>query len=165
MIPVNVGVGGAWLRYKFETSSVQLWIFSAWLYFNSDIIIIFILRALKNVISEHCLRVYPKVSGLAAWSENCKWYSSLPLGAVVSLFCEFCSHNPLCCFSTSDYCCKRIFRHRIIPETFWYTLVRLSDCTFFNLSILGRVSFIKRDLQRKSWRLQGRLWLSLCLKA
>jgi hypothetical protein len=33
-------------------------------------------------------RVYPKVSGLAAWSENCKWYSSLPLGAAVSLFCE-----------------------------------------------------------------------------
>jgi hypothetical protein len=33
-------------------------------------------------------RVYPKVSGLAAWSENCKWYSSLPLGAVVSIFCE-----------------------------------------------------------------------------
>jgi hypothetical protein len=33
-------------------------------------------------------RVYPKVSGLAAWRENCKWYSSLPLGAVVSLFCE-----------------------------------------------------------------------------
>jgi hypothetical protein len=32
--------------------------------------------------------VYPKVSGLAAWSENCKWYSFLPLGAVVSLFCE-----------------------------------------------------------------------------
>jgi hypothetical protein len=34
------------------------------------------------------MRVYPKVSGLTAWSENCKWYSSLPLGAVVSLFCE-----------------------------------------------------------------------------
>jgi hypothetical protein len=28
-------------------------------------------------------RVYPKVSGLAAWSENCKWYSFLPLGAVL----------------------------------------------------------------------------------
>jgi hypothetical protein len=28
-------------------------------------------------------RVYPKVSGLAVWSENCKWYTSLPLGAVV----------------------------------------------------------------------------------
>jgi hypothetical protein len=32
-------------------------------------------------------RVYPKVSGLAACSENCKWYSFLPLGALVSL-CE-----------------------------------------------------------------------------
>jgi hypothetical protein len=28
-----------------------------------------------------------KVSGLAAWTENCKWNRSLPLGAVVSLFC------------------------------------------------------------------------------
>jgi hypothetical protein len=35
-----------------------------------------------------CRRVYPKVSRLAAWSENCKWHSSLPLSAVVSLFCE-----------------------------------------------------------------------------
>jgi hypothetical protein len=35
-----------------------------------------------------CTRMYPKVSGLAAWSENCKWYSSLPLSAVVSLFFE-----------------------------------------------------------------------------
>jgi hypothetical protein len=33
-------------------------------------------------------RVYPKVSGLAAWSENCKWYSSLPLDAVVLPFYE-----------------------------------------------------------------------------
>jgi hypothetical protein len=33
-------------------------------------------------------RVYPKVSGLGAWSENCKWYSSLPISAVVSLFSE-----------------------------------------------------------------------------
>jgi hypothetical protein len=30
-------------------------------------------------------RVYPKVSGLAAWSKNCKWYISVPLGAVMSL--------------------------------------------------------------------------------
>jgi hypothetical protein len=50
-------------------------------------------------------RVYPKVPGLAAWSENCKWYSSLPL---VQLYCyfvsqssEFCLHNPLCCSSMS----------------------------------------------------------------
>jgi len=33
------------------------------------------------------MRVYPKVPGLATWSENCKWYSSLPLDEVVSLFC------------------------------------------------------------------------------
>jgi hypothetical protein len=37
---------------------------------------------------------------------------------------EFCRHNPLCCFSTSVYCCKRIFRYRLSPETFGYTLVR-----------------------------------------
>jgi len=34
------------------------------------------------------MRVYPNVSGLVAWSKNCKWYNSLPLGAIVSLFCE-----------------------------------------------------------------------------
>jgi hypothetical protein len=33
-----------------------------------------------------CTRMYPEVSGLAAWSENYKWYSSVPLDAVVSLF-------------------------------------------------------------------------------
>jgi len=38
-------------------------------------------------LRRHYTRVCPKVSGLVAWSENCKWYSSLPLGAVVSLFC------------------------------------------------------------------------------
>jgi len=34
------------------------------------------------------MKVYPKVSGLIVWSENSKCYSSLPLSAVVSLFCE-----------------------------------------------------------------------------
>jgi len=33
-------------------------------------------------------RVYTKVFGLAAWCKNCIWYSSLPLGAGVQLFCE-----------------------------------------------------------------------------
>jgi hypothetical protein len=37
---------------------------------------------------QRIIRVYPIVFGLAAWSENFKWYSSLPLDAVVSLFCE-----------------------------------------------------------------------------
>jgi hypothetical protein len=39
-------------------------------------------------VTEQDMRVYPKVSGLAAWGENYKWYSSLSLGAVISLFCE-----------------------------------------------------------------------------
>jgi hypothetical protein len=40
----------------------------------------------------------------------------------VSQSSEFCRHNTLCCFSTSVYCCKRIFRHQLSPETFGYTL-------------------------------------------
>jgi hypothetical protein len=77
---------------------------------------------IRNLSLPACFtRVYPEVSGLAAWSENCKWYSSLPLGAVVSLFCEFCRHNPLCCFSKSVYCC--LFRYRLSPETYGYILV------------------------------------------
>jgi hypothetical protein len=44
-------------------------------------------REWRRLLSDY-MRAYPKVSGLAAWSENCKWYSSLPLGAVVSLFCD-----------------------------------------------------------------------------
>jgi hypothetical protein len=35
----------------------------------------------------------------------------------------FCRHNTLCCFSTCVYCCTRIFRYRLSPETFRYTLV------------------------------------------
>jgi hypothetical protein len=85
----------------------------------------------RNILGESSLeethghtRVYPKVSGLDAWSENCKWYSSLPLGAVVSQYSEFYRHNPLCCFPMSVYCCRYcLFRYRLSPETFGYTLV------------------------------------------
>jgi len=38
----------------------------------------------------------------------------------VSQSSEFCRHNPLCCFSAS-VCC--LFRYRLSPETFGYTLV------------------------------------------
>jgi hypothetical protein len=58
--------------------------------------------------------VYPKVSGLVTWSENCKWYSSLPLG-------EF--YRYLVGTETSNTKDKRIFRYRLSPETFGYTLV------------------------------------------
>jgi hypothetical protein len=68
-------------------------------------------------------RVKPKVSGLAAWNENCNWYSSLPLRNFVSRSSGFYRHNPLCCFSANVYCCKRIFRYRLSPETFGYSLL------------------------------------------
>jgi hypothetical protein len=74
-----------------------------------------------------CTSLYPKVSGLAAWSENCK---CTVLCHWVQLYCYFVSqssksgrHNPLSCFWTSVYCCKRIFRYRLSPETFGYSLV------------------------------------------
>jgi hypothetical protein len=40
----------------------------------------------------------------------------------VSQSSEFCRHSPLCCFSTSVYCCC-LFRYRLSPGTFGYTLV------------------------------------------
>jgi hypothetical protein len=43
----------------------------------------------------------------------------------VSQYSEFCRHNPLCCFSTSVYFCKRIFCYRLSLETFGYTLIAL----------------------------------------
>jgi hypothetical protein len=36
---------------------------------------------------------------------------------------EFCRHKPLCSFSTSIYCYCCLFRYRLSPETFGYTLV------------------------------------------
>jgi len=46
----------------------------------------------KHQLSRLCsakwdMRVYPKISELPAWSQDCTLYSFLPLGAVVSLFC------------------------------------------------------------------------------
>jgi hypothetical protein len=41
----------------------------------------------------------------------------------VSQSSEFCRHDSLCFFSTSVCCCTRIFRYRLSPETFGYTLV------------------------------------------
>jgi len=41
----------------------------------------------------------------------------------VSQSSEFCRHNPLCCFSTSNTKDKCAFRLLLSPETFGYTLV------------------------------------------
>jgi len=43
----------------------------------------------------------------------------------VSQSSEFCRYNPLRGFS-SACCCKRIFRYRLSPESFGYTLVSSS---------------------------------------
>jgi hypothetical protein len=56
----------------------------------------FKLRSMKRILLDFLavflcptgMRVYPKVSGLSAWIENYKWYSSLPPSGVVTLFCE-----------------------------------------------------------------------------
>jgi len=46
--------------------------------------VIYFLWNLKTLSHTHThTRMYLKVSGLAAWRDNCKWYSSLQLGAVV----------------------------------------------------------------------------------
>jgi hypothetical protein len=42
----------------------------------------------------------------------------------VSKSSQFCRHNTLCCFWTSNTKGKRIFRYRLSPETFEYTLVQ-----------------------------------------
>jgi hypothetical protein len=41
----------------------------------------------------------------------------------VSQSSEFCHRNTLCCFSTSVYFRKRMFRYRLSPKTFGYTLI------------------------------------------
>jgi hypothetical protein len=55
----------------------------------TSLLVEFQIRDLPNKNSDYSYtRVYPKFSVLATQNENCKWYSSLLLGAVVSLFCE-----------------------------------------------------------------------------
>jgi hypothetical protein len=76
-----------------------------------------------------CTRVYPKVSGLVAWSENCKWQISLSLGAVASLFCEpvwwVLPPQPLVLLLNE--CLFLLFISLwLSPETFGYTLVLVS---------------------------------------
>jgi hypothetical protein len=82
---------------------------------------------------------YPKVSGLAAWSENCKWYSSLSqlYRYFVSQSSEFCHHNPSCCFSTSNTKGKRIFYYdsvRKLLDTPSYLSTKLARPQVHHLS-------------------------------
>jgi hypothetical protein len=71
------------------------------------------------------IRVYPECTGLVSWSENWKWYISLPLVQlyryIVSQSSEFCCHDPLCCFSVSVL--LLFISLWLSPETFGFTLV------------------------------------------
>jgi hypothetical protein len=73
--------------------------------------------------------VYPKVSGLppgaitANGTALCHYVQLYRY--FVSQHSGFCTHNPLCCFSTSVYCCRSIFSYRLSPETFGYILLCL----------------------------------------
>jgi hypothetical protein len=46
-------------------------------------------HTMKTVLGEWRYTMeYPKLPGQSSWNENSEWYSSLPLGAVLSLSCE-----------------------------------------------------------------------------
>jgi hypothetical protein len=56
---------------------------------------------------------------LSATMCSCYHYS-------VSQSSKFCRHNPSCCFSTSVFCFKRIFRYRLSPENSGHTPRRMA---------------------------------------
>jgi hypothetical protein len=58
----------------------------------------------------------------------------------VSQSSEFCHHNPLCCFWTSVYCC--LFRYRLSPETFGYTLAHSYCCASSTDSLNELMEFL-----------------------
>jgi hypothetical protein len=56
---------------------------------------------------------------------------------------EFCRHNTSCCSSTSVYYCCCLFRYRISPETFGYTLVYYP--TTHHLLVVWSVAVLPTD--------------------
>jgi hypothetical protein len=67
----------------------------------------------------------------------------------VSQSSEFCRHNSLCCFSTSVYCC--LFRNRLSPDTFGYTIVSVQLTCWWRHSQQSTVFLIPEmdNAQRK----------------
>jgi hypothetical protein len=63
----------------------------------------------------------------------------------VRRYSEFCRHNPLYCFLATVYCCKHIFRYRLSPDTFGYTLLYEWEWTkqqqFYNqtMTVISRI--------------------------
>jgi len=66
----------------------------------------------------------------------------------VSQSSEVCRHNPLCCFSASVFCCC-LFRYRLSPETFGYSLVRLVADLTRHLNMLNFHMFLKQVKRSK----------------
>jgi hypothetical protein len=71
-----------------------------------------------------CIQKFPD------WPPGTRTANGTALCHQVQLYCyfvsqsiEFCRHNPLCCFSTSVYFCKRILLYGLSPETFGCTIV------------------------------------------
>jgi hypothetical protein len=69
----------------------------------------------------------------------------------VSQSSEFCLHNPLYCFSTSNTKGKRIFRYCLSPETFGYTL-----CVCIRVCVCG--GGLKHNFWLKKWRWHWKLF-------
>jgi hypothetical protein len=69
----------------------------------------------------------------------------------VSQSSEFCRHNPLCCFSTSVYFCKRIFRYRLSPETFGYSLVLRTVLKGKGKKVKLSLCLTKHDAMKTYW--------------
>jgi len=96
------------------------------------------------------MTVYTKVSGLAAWSENCNRALCLWVQLYryfVSQSSEFCRHNPLCCFSTNA-CCY-LLRYQLSPENLdahSYTKFKFNNKNGVVYSISEYTGFYRRVL-------------------
>jgi hypothetical protein len=78
----------------------------------------------------NCYHVRGCIQNFPAWPPGARTANGTALCYQVQLYRYFVSqsseywrHKPFRCFSTSVYCCKRIFCYRLSPETFGYTLV------------------------------------------
>jgi hypothetical protein len=69
---------------------------------------------------------------------------------------SFAAIKLLCCFSTSVYFCRRIYRYRLSPETFGYTLVRLQiiKITRKTSAVICDKSFVRDKLKEDSVQIQ-----------
>jgi len=105
-----------------------------------------------------CIQKFPNWPPGARTANGTALYNLVQLYRhFVSQSSEFCRHNPLCCFSTSSTKGKRIFRYRLLPETFGYTLVRVE------VAVVQLLPPIRESLNCKNGvRNICGFWRSLC---